>query len=96
MPKTTRYHGSGTFVWTAPDEAETEYEIEFEVSGYHTPAQLYGPPENCYPEEGEMEVDITGSEPDLPKEYKDRAYDALVEYVENNLDKWEEEEENGF
>lgn len=35
-----------------------EIEIEFTSSGYYQPAKLIGPPENCYPEEGEDERQV--------------------------------------
>jgi len=42
--------------------------IEIEVTSYtpYTPAKLFGPPEDCYPEEGpEIEFNISENEKDV-------------------------------
>ena len=38
-----------------PDQTEFQVEINFLSTGYYAPAKLYGPPEKCYPEEGDDE-----------------------------------------
>lgn len=42
------------------DEERYEYtsvELTVTGSGYYTPARLYGPPEDCYPSDGELEIE---------------------------------------
>lgn len=41
------------------NEDDYEYHtvaLQVEGSAYYTPGRLYGPPENCYPDEGEVEI----------------------------------------
>lgn len=50
------YSGSTSHLYEELDEAiagciEVEFDFDFSVSEY-VPAQVYGPPENCYPAEG--------------------------------------------
>jgi len=53
-----------------PDEEldMREVDIECECWGYYIPAKLYGPPEDCYPEEGEFEIQsaVAPDYPDVP------------------------------
>lgn len=39
-----------------------EIEINFSSSGYYTEAKTYGPPEDCYPEEGDEERELISVE----------------------------------
>jgi hypothetical protein len=39
-------------------EGVEEISIKFNCNGYHWPARLYGPPEDCYPEEGDEEREL--------------------------------------
>jgi predicted RNA-binding Zn-ribbon protein involved in translation (DUF1610 family) len=77
--------GSTTITWTCPKcEAETE------VTVYHfIPAQTYGPPENCYPEEGgEIEPEECpncGAEIDIGAAHE-RAADNARGYEEDRYD----------
>jgi len=41
-----------------PDAASSEVEIHFTCSGYNDPGRSYGPPENCYPPEGDEEREL--------------------------------------
>lgn len=46
----------------SPDDDEFEFEyqtITLQVEGrsYFTPGKYYGPPENCYPDEGDTEIE---------------------------------------
>ena len=43
-----------THCLTIGDEEDVEVEVEWE--GYYEPARISGPPENCYPEESEMDI----------------------------------------
>jgi hypothetical protein len=43
------------------DQRTFELIINFESSGYYQPAQLYGPPEKCYPAEGNDERELDGT-----------------------------------
>ena len=62
-----------------------ELTIEFLSSGYYTPAQTYGPPENCYPEEGDEErifdrASIDGKE--IPQEVGQKLFDLLTNEID--------------
>ncbi len=66
-------------------EQDCELTIEFLSSGYYTPAQTYGPPENCYPEESDEErifdcATISGRS--IPQEIGEKLFDLLT----NNID----------
>ena len=66
--------GSGEFETTIVDVHGNEIDIVVGYKGYSDPGKLYGPPEDCYPPEGEIEITyITGvDEKDIPdSELKD-------------------------
>ena len=42
------------FSQALPDGREVDVAVTF--SGYYDPGQTYGPPENCYPPEGEVNI----------------------------------------
>ena len=74
----TRYAGDS--------ELPLEITILFHLSGYHDPGCTYGPPENCYPSEGEDEQEIIGikiGETELPesvwKSLKPHIWDCINE-----------------
>ena len=41
---------------TTIEIGDEEYEVRVVWEGYYQPAKTTGAPENCYPEEGEMEI----------------------------------------
>ena len=45
---------------TVTDTAGAEHDVTIKFAGYYDPGKLYGPPENCYPPEGEVEWEIVG------------------------------------
>lgn len=70
---------------------EAEVEIDYDVRGYYDPGCVSGPPENCYPPEGDEEREVTGggiifSEKaifDIPEEFCNKIYDAFEEEINN-------------
>ena len=36
--------------------SDEELELDISASGYYDPGRLSGPPENCYPPEGDLEI----------------------------------------
>lgn len=52
MSKTTKFSGTQTI--------NLDIEVEFEYDGCYDPGNTYGPPENCYPPERELNVNVTG------------------------------------
>lgn len=51
--------GQKTAYLLDPEDPEYEYEtftLKVEGSAYFTPGRLSGPPENCYPDEGDCEI----------------------------------------
>lgn len=54
------------YVYIETDEAEFEIEIEVSWEGYYQHAKISGPPEDCYPEEGEMNLTAIEPADDLP------------------------------
>jgi hypothetical protein len=49
----------GLLAYRKQIEDGDELVIEFESSGYYDPGKTYGPPENCYPPEGDDEREVT-------------------------------------
>lgn len=74
--------GSGEFVTTVEDVAGVEHDLTVRFSGYVDPGRCYGPPENCYPPEGEIEIDYT-----LPAgvEFADTLHEKLEDQAWDNL-----------
>lgn len=52
--------GQGSFVATVKDVNGNEHEITVRYGGYSDPGRLSGPPEDCYPPEGEIEIEFDG------------------------------------
>jgi hypothetical protein len=44
------------FTVTITQTIMVEVEVEVTLVGHYVPAQVYGPPEDCYPEDSDMEV----------------------------------------
>ena len=53
-------HFSGSFEATVTAEGGEEVNIEITYTGYSDPGRVSGPPEDCYPPEGEIELEIEG------------------------------------
>lgn len=70
----------GEFVATVEDVAGNEHTVTVRWNGYYAPAKLSGPPEDCYPAEGEIELDVDP----LPEGVDFGDLDALHE----NLEEW--------
>lgn len=60
---------------------QEEFIIDYEVSGYYDPGYISGPPENCYPPEGDEERNLVGCSIDLPK------IDSIIVLPESCFDK---------
>ena len=54
------------YVYVETDEGEFEIEVEVSWEGYYQHAKVSGPPEDCYPEEGEMNLTAIEPADDLP------------------------------
>lgn len=74
------------------DEAEREYTVSFEFSAYYDPGRTGGPPEDCYPPEGEHEWEINKitSEDDTVCSL-DSFSEAHQEQIEKEVEAWVEE-----
>lgn len=77
------------------DDGDLEYEyftIKVEGRSYFAPGRLYGPPENCYPDEGETEIlSVTGPdgkdwEDKLTSDEKEKILDHISEKVSEDDD----------
>jgi hypothetical protein len=69
------------------EEDEYEYQtitLNVEGSSYFQPGKFYGPPENCYPDEGEIEI-LSVMGPDN-KDWEDKLTDKEVEQIEQEID----------
>lgn len=84
----TKY-GYGEFETTITDKDGLEVDVVVEYKGYYDPGKLYGPPENCYPPEGEVEVlAIRGiDKADIPlaefKRLEDLMWEHLFDFEED-------------
>jgi len=72
------------------DEERYEYTtltLHVEGRSYFQPGKLYGPPENCYPDEGETEIEAAVG-PD-GKDWTDQLthseHDSLLEMIQENV-----------
>lgn len=71
---------------------DLEMEIQYDVKGYYDPGVLTGPPEYCYPPEGDEEREVTGSTIifdqdnyfNIPTEYLDKIQDNFSTEIEKN------------
>lgn len=66
-------------------EFNGEITVHFLSTGYYDPGQTYGPPESCYPPEGEDErtldrIEIDGRE--LPQELAEKLFEFLQDEVD--------------
>lgn len=67
------------------EEGELLYiEVDCECWGYYTPAKLCGPPEDCYPEEGDFEIQDVVLPADV-REYKFELTESEEDQVEHDF-----------
>jgi len=60
-------------------------EVDFTSSGYEDPGRVYGPPEDCYPPEGEEEREVVTArlfDEELPEEFRKKIEADLQEIVD--------------
>ena len=78
--------GSGEFLFYVELCDGSEISIPVKWRGYSDSGQLSGPPENCYPPEGEMELDYQlpsdtfDDAKKLHEQIEQMAYDNLMEH----------------
>lgn len=66
------------------DDPEREEELELEIQGrsYYQEGRYYGPPENCYPDEGETEIlSITWNGKKFPWDLTDKEIEKAEEQI---------------
>ena len=73
----------GEFRTWVEDVNGNEHEITVRYRGYSDPGRLYGPPENCYPPESEIELEYEG----IPEGVDFGDLDAIHERIEEEA--WE-------
>jgi len=52
--------GSGEFEATVTDVDGKEHDVLVKYQGYIDSGRVYGPPDDCYPPESEVEIEVTG------------------------------------
>lgn len=72
------------------DEERYEYttlKLQVEGSSYFQPGKLYGPPENCYPDEGDTEIEaaIGPDGKDWTDQLTHSEHDSIVEMIQENV-----------
>ena len=77
-----------SYTQTMPDGREVDVELTF--TGYYDPGRTYGPPENCYPPEGEVNIHTAHTEVDGTMDFDEWAKkvqlsDADVRSIEDRL-----------
>ena len=78
--------GSGEFTFYVEVDDGKETPINVKWRGYSDSGRLSGPPEDCYPPEGEMELDYQlpsnafDSAEKLHEQIEQMAYDNLMEF----------------
>ena len=76
--------GSGTFDATVTDADGNEYDVVVTYKGYSDPGRVSGPPEDCYPPEGEMEILKVRGVPagvEIPESEMERIEDKAWEHL---------------
>jgi hypothetical protein len=71
---------------TDADDPDREEELELEIEGrsYFQEGRMYGPPENCYPDEGETEIlSITWKGKPFPWELTEKETEEAEEMIAN-------------
>lgn len=78
--------------WQVPKPQDDWEELELEVHGtaYFQPGKLYGPPENCYPDEGQSEIESITLD---GKPWDGELTDKETERAEEKLDESVREDE---
>jgi hypothetical protein len=78
-----------TITVTVEGSDGNEYDVDVEYKGYSDPGRTYGPPENCYPPEGEIVIlkmsglpdGVTVANEDKAMEYIDeQCFEDLHDY----------------
>lgn len=78
----------GEFVATVEDVTGEEHDLTIQWRGYYDPGNTSGPVERCYPEEGEIEIEVVGGLPegvnfgdldDLNERLEDWAWEDFME-----------------
>lgn len=72
------------------DEERFEYKtftLKVEGRAYFQPGKTYGPPENCYPDEGEVEITscIGPDGKDWEDQLTHSEHDAITEMIDENV-----------
>ena len=76
--------GHGEFTDIVTDSEGNEIPVTVKWQGYSDPGRTYGPPEDCYSPEGDMELTITGAEGrDIPDAEYDRLEELAYEYLDD-------------
>lgn len=75
---------------TSIEKGEEEIDVEVIYSGYYDRGVSYGAPENCYPEEGEIEIDAV-YELDIVTDKAMKSVDLADNMSYNELEKLEQE-----
>lgn len=79
-----------------PNEDDFEYEyqlisLKVEGNAYYAPGKTYGPPENCYPDEGETEIQkVTGPDgQDWEDQLTKREVESILETIQENVSSYD-------
>jgi hypothetical protein len=86
--------GQGSFVATVDDVDGNEHEVTVTYRGYSDPGRTYGPPEECYPPEGEMDIAIDGIPDGVDFGDRDALHQRLEDQAWEHLLTWDDLEEN--
>jgi len=77
MGRIEHYTGKGSVQINFGEDEQIALVIHFRVAGWSDPGQTYGPPERCYPPEGDEEREVTGFQ--VLAQPKPNEYVSLVE-----------------
>ena len=59
--------------------SELEIDVRIDYDAYYQPAYVSGPPEDCYPAEGDMELNSIDPVEDLPKGITQEMFKGVVD-----------------
>jgi len=83
-----KYSGTTSFTYEIyRGDDDNEVSLQIEGRAYYAPGRYYGPPENCYPDESEVEITscIGPDGKDWEDQLTESEKDQILEIIQDNV-----------